>query len=179
VFRLVVTAVALGLSNFAAAIGIGLSGVDDRLRVRIALIFGGFEVAMPIIGVALGRGAAGSLGSHARYVGGLLLVATGCFEIVQSRRSADERSSAPKTSGRLLVTGAALSIDNLVVGFALGATEVSLVVAVVVIGVTSIALSLLGLELGSRIGARVERQSGELGRLVLIVVGLAIAAGVL
>ena len=57
-------------------------------------------------------------------------------------------------AGRLLVTGLALSTDNLAVGFALGAYRVSITVAAIVIGAVSVALSLLGLEIGARIGTR-------------------------
>jgi putative Mn2+ efflux pump MntP len=55
---LLLLAVALGLSNFAAAIGIGVSGVRGRDRVRIAVVFGVFEAGMPVLGVALGQGLA-------------------------------------------------------------------------------------------------------------------------
>ncbi len=44
-------------------------------------------------------------------------------------------------------------MDNLAVGFALGAYRVSLPVAALVIGAVSVAMSLAGLELGARIGA--------------------------
>jgi putative Mn2+ efflux pump MntP len=79
----------------------------------------------------------------------------------------------------LLITGAALSIDNLAVGFALGTFHVNLAVAAVVIGAVSICLSLLGLELGSRLGTRAQDRGELIGGLVLIGVGVAIAAGVL
>jgi len=46
-------------------------------------------------------------------------------------------------------------------------------------GVISVAMSLVGLELGSRLGARVEQWSDELGGAVLILVGIAIAFGLL
>ena len=52
---LVLVAVSVGLSNFAAAIGIGVSGVDARTRLRVGVIFGLFETAMPILGLLLGR----------------------------------------------------------------------------------------------------------------------------
>jgi putative Mn2+ efflux pump MntP len=45
-------------------------------------------------------------------------------------------------------------------------------------GVVSVAMSLAGLELGHRLGARVEAFSEELSGSVLILVGVAIAAGV-
>ena len=65
-------AVALGLSNFAAAIGIGVSGVRGGLRVRIAVVFGLFEAGMPVLGLVLGHGLADSLGQAARWLGGAL-----------------------------------------------------------------------------------------------------------
>lgn len=76
------------------------------------------------------------------------------------------------------MTGAALSIDNLVVGFALGTYKVSIALAVIVIAVVSVGMSLVGLEIGARLGASVEKWSSEIGGLVLILVGIAIATRV-
>jgi manganese efflux pump family protein len=170
-------AVALGLSNFAAAIGIGLSGVDGRLRIRIAIIFGFFEAAMPLLGLLVGHRVADSIGSAASYLGGGLLIATGLYTLAQARRGARDEVSA--SSRNLLLTGAALSIDNLVVGFALGAYRVPLVEAAIVIAVVSVGMSLVGLEIGRRLGRSVEQWSGELGGAVLVLVGILIASGVL
>jgi putative Mn2+ efflux pump MntP len=78
-----------------------------------------------------------------------------------------------------VLTGAALSIDNLVVGFALGTTKASLLLAIPLIAGVSIGLSMLGLELGNHLGAVVERRSGEVGGLALVAVGVAIVAGVI
>jgi len=86
---------------------------------------------------------------------------------------------AGQRTGRLLVTGAALSIDNLAVGFALGTFHLNLAVAAVVIGAVSVTLSLIGLELGSRIGTRTGERGELIGGLVLIGVGAVIAAGLL
>jgi putative Mn2+ efflux pump MntP len=72
-----------------------------------------------------------------------------------------------------------LSFDNLVVGFALGAHHVPILLAAVVIALVSVAMSLLGLEIGGRLGASVERWSGELGAVVLVIIGAAIALGFL
>ncbi|MBR7834464.1 manganese efflux pump [Actinospica durhamensis] len=187
---LVLVALALGLSNFAASIGIGLSGVDARARLRVGLVFGLFETGMPILGLVLGRSAAAALGSQTRWVGAGLLIATGVYGLVQSQRggeaggdgevggdSEQAGSSARQPLGRLLVTGLALSVDNLAVGFALGAYKVNVLVAAVVIGAVSIGLSLLGLELGARIGAAAGRRGEVIGAVVLIAVGVAIAAG--
>jgi putative Mn2+ efflux pump MntP len=72
-----------------------------------------------------------------------------------------------------------LSIDNLAVGFALAVYHVQIVVAAVTMAAVSVAMSLLGLELGHRLGRRIEGWSEELGGAMLILVGIAIATGVL
>jgi putative Mn2+ efflux pump MntP len=172
-------ALALGMSNFAAAIGIGLSGVDNRLRLRIALVFGFFEAAMPLAGLVMGHHLAGSIGSVAPYLGGGLLIVTGVVTIIQSRRIKPNDSPKPSSFGGLIITGAALSMDNLVVGFALGAYKVPLLLGAIVIAVVSVLMSLLGLEVGTRLGTLVEKWSGEFGGVVLVLVGIAIATRLL
>lgn len=192
---LLLVALSLGLDNLAACIALGVSGANGRTRLQVGLIFGVFETAMPIIGLLLGHSVTARLGHATRWIGAALLIGTGLYSLLQAVRehqaaveSADEPATRedqgpPAGAGagmtRLLITGAALSIDNLAVGFGLSAFHVSLVLAVVVIGVVSVAMSLTGLELGGRIGDRTGERGEILGGLVLIGVGVALAAGVL
>jgi hypothetical protein len=104
------------------------------------------------------------------------LIATGSYALLQRRRRSDHVSVGTRL-GRLVVTGAALSIDNLVVGFALGTDKLSLALAAGVIAVVSVAMSLVGLELGRQLGGVVEKWSEEINGAVLILVGVAIAFG--
>ena len=85
---LLLLAVAVGLSNFAGAIGIGVSGVTGRLRLRIAVLFGLFEAGMPVLGLVLGHGAASGLGRSAPWLGGALLIAVGLVSLVVAWRGA-------------------------------------------------------------------------------------------
>jgi manganese efflux pump family protein len=176
VLTLLLVAGSVGADNFAAAIAIGLAGVDRHVRLRIAVVFGLFEAGMPVIGLLVGRGLSGSLGSRAHLVGGGLLILVGLQMAVTSLRSpsGDPGALAGAPLGRLVVLAAALSIDNLVIGFALGARDTPLALAVIVIGAVSVGLSLLGLELGSRLGSEVGHRSGLLGAGVLVAVGTAI-----
>jgi putative Mn2+ efflux pump MntP len=181
VLAVVLSAFAVGLDNFAAAIGIGLAGVDARTRVRVAVVFGLFEAGMPLAGLLIGHGAASSLGRTTRYVGGAMLVAAGLWLVLEGWRSRSGKSrtgGAPRGRGRLVLTALALSIDNLVVGFGLGVTKIPLALALLVYAVVSVALSLAGLEVGRRLGARMQRRSDELAGLVLITVGILVGANV-
>ncbi len=175
VVTLLVVAVALGINNFAGAIGIGVSGAGRAVRVRVAAVFGLFETAMPVVGLLLGRGMASGLGSAARWTGAGLLVAVGVYQLFSRGDSAADPN---RWAGwRLLVTGAALSLDNLAVGFALGTVDVPVVVAVIVFGVVSVAMSLAGLELGARLGTVVGDKGRIIAGIALIGVGAAMAAG--
>jgi manganese efflux pump family protein len=195
VLALLLLAVSVGLSNAAAAISIGVSGIRGGTRVRVAVIFGLFEAGMPLLGLAVGDGLAASLGQAARVLGGVALIAIGIVSLILARRRAVRDASAgpdadsgpdgPKGSGRswglgrVLVSGLALSADNLAVGFALGAFHVSLPVAAAVFGGVSVAMSLAGLELGAKIGSAAGDRSELVASGLLIAVGAAIAAGVL
>lgn len=77
------------------------------------------------------------------------------------------------------MTALAVSVDNLVVGFAMGPSPVGFALAAVVIGAVSVVLSLAGLELGGLVGIRIGRGGDVLGGVVLIGVGAAVGAGLL
>ena len=61
--------------------------MDGRTRLRVGLVFGAFETAMPVIGLLLGRGLASALGLGRRLgaragdqgeiIGGLVLIGVG------------------------------------------------------------------------------------------------------
>ena len=191
-FALLLLALAVGLSNFAAAIGIGLSGVSGRTRVRVAVVFGLFEAGMPVAGVVLGQSVASGLGQAARWLGAAALIIIGTVSLLQAWRNHDSgrgsdsgggregdggRQAPSWRTGRLLISGLALSIDNLAAGFVLGAYHTSLAVAAVVFGLVSVAMSLAGLELGARLGIVTGERSELIASAILIAVGAAIAAG--
>jgi manganese efflux pump family protein len=200
VLALLLLAAALGLDNLAAALGIGVGGVRGGTRVRVAVVFGLFEAGMPVLGLLLGHGLADSLGEMARWLGGAVLIAVGVFQgaaLVRARRGIAPAGGAvaagaaeagapepgerarPWRIGRMLIGGLVLSGDNLAAGFALGAYHTNLAVTAVVFGVVSVAMSLVGLELGARIGAAAGDRSELMACALLIVVGVVIATGAL
>ena len=187
---LLLLAAAVGLSNFAGAVGIGVSGISGLLRVRIAVVFGVFEAGMPLLGLALGHGVAGGLGRSAHWIGGGILAAVGLISLVLARRGQGPGTpdpagaaraaagSGPWGMGRLLVSGFALSVDNLAAGFALGGYRTGLAVAAVAFGVVSVIMALAGLELGAKIGVAAGDRSNLVACAILVAVGAAMVVGV-
>jgi manganese efflux pump family protein len=209
VLPLLLVAASVGLSNLAAAIGIGFGGVTARTRIRVALVFGVFEAGMPIVGLVIGAGVAGGIGHAARWIGAVVLIVIGLVTVIQALRQPAEplRGASPASPaspespaspaspgrgaspadpphrsdslGRLIISAFALSLDNLAAGFALGTMHVGVAEGAIVIGVVSVVMSLAGLELGGRIGAAAGRRGEQIGGAILVGVGVAIAVGVI
>ena len=176
---LLLVSLSLGLNNFAASIGIGVSGIDAKTRVRTALVFGLFEAFMPLVGLLIGQGLAGFIGQIGHDVSAGLLVLTGVYILWQARkgnRDADTKAEEnhPFHFGRLALTGFVLSLDNLVVGFALSLSHVPFLLAALVIALVSVVLSLVGLEVGQHLGKRFEEWSEVISGGMLVLVGVAI-----
>jgi manganese efflux pump family protein len=166
---LLVVAIALGLNNFGAAIAIGVSGVDRRTELKVATVFGLCDVVMPATGMLIGTGLAGPLGSAARWAGAGVLAATAVWGLIEALRGDDD---APTVwhGWRLLVSGAALSLDDLAVGLALGTVRFPILLAVTAFGLMSFVMSIIGLQLGGKLG----KVTGDRGEVVagLMLLGL-------
>jgi putative Mn2+ efflux pump MntP len=175
---LLLIALSVGLGNFAASIAIGTQGINKSVRIRVAVVFGLFETGMPIIGLLLGQQVANKLGSRANLIAGGLLVLAGLYLVYSSLNKTDAievKKASSKNSWSLLIAGLSLSVDNLIVGFSLGTRHQPLLLAIAVIGLTSIALALAGLELGRLLSNKVEEYSEILSGIILLLVGVAIA----
>jgi manganese efflux pump family protein len=175
VVALLLVAVSAGLSNLAAALGIGMSGVTAATRLRVGLVFGACEAGMPLIGLLIGAGLAAGAGQWARWVGAATLIGLGAMAVLRPSREPAVPTAARLP--RLILSGLALSLDNLAIGFALGTLHVPVVAAAVVIPAVSVAMSLAGLEIGGRLGAAAGRRGEQASGVILIGVGAAMAAG--
>ena len=178
---LLLIGLSVGLDNFAASIAIGLGGVEKSLRFRIAIVFGIFEATMPIVGIVIGQKLLSIIGGNAKHIGGTLLVATGIYLVLSALKHKDDQKvvQATKGWGKLIMAALSISIDNLIIGFGLISNHQSLPLMAVILGTISISLALLGIELGNRLGAKVEEYSEIISGLVIIVVGLAIGFKIL
>jgi putative Mn2+ efflux pump MntP len=193
---LILVAVSVGLSNLAASVGIGVDGVTMSTRLRVVLTFGLLEAGMPIIGLLIGHSLAASVGHQAKWIAAGLLAAVGCYSVVTAlRKRGEPRQASParaesapaeRSAGqarqewlKLGLSGFALSLDNLVAGFALGSYQVNLVAGALAFGLVSVVLSLIGLEIGARLGVRLGGSGEVIGGVILIGVGAAVGFGVL
>jgi manganese efflux pump family protein len=170
VIELLGISTAVGMDGLGVSVGMGTRGSWTRSgQIRAALIFGGFEAGMPLIGLLLGQGVAGPIGSLTGPIAAVLLVALGLYGLV-------EKEGGARTG--LLLPALLVSIDNLAVGLALGLHHVNIPLAVATFAVVSIGLAYAGLRFGRFIGSKSEH-AGKVGAVALIVVGVLIGTGVM
>jgi manganese efflux pump family protein len=172
--ELLALALFLGLDSFRASLGLASAGLVRAQPGRLALAFGICDAAASLTGLALGA-------SFLAPVRGLLdglgpLVLAGCaVYVVLARPPAADGSAGDRWP---IVGGVplSLSLDNLLVGAALGVHGFPLVVSALVLGVTSALLSLGGFALGRLVGARLTIRTELAGAGLLLVAACSLAA---
>lgn len=160
-----------GLSNFGGAVGLGVLPLKRRHRLEIAAIFFAMEAVMPILGLVVGSQTAGVIGSRGNFLAGLVLLAIGGYTLLETRRETKDLK-IPVRRRTVVLLAIALSLDNLAVGFGLGLLQAPVVVAALYMGLSSLVLTVIGLELGRRLGPRMGERSELFSGFILIGAGL-------
>lgn len=168
-------AVGLSADAFAVAVGkgLGMRRLDLRAAASLALTFGLFQAVMPLLGWGLGAQLAPYIASFDHWIAFGLLTLVGGKMLQQARRGGPPAARGVAVR-ELLLLGVATSIDALAVGLSFALLRVHIGRAVALIGVTTLALTLLGVVVGFRLGARLRGPAEAVGGLVLIAVGVRI-----
>lgn len=169
----------LGFDTFAVAIGLGLSGLDRRDRLRYGVSFALAEGIMPLVGFLVGQVVSSALGGAASYAAIILLLGVGLYTLWEAFHE-EERAFEAATAARTLFLALSVSLDELAVGFSLGLLHVPVLIAAVLIAAQAFLLTWLGTTFGSALGEalaeRAELLSGAvLSLLALLLLGLKIA----
>ena len=185
VISLIGIAIGLSMDAFAVSItnGAVTRGVTLGFAAKLAVSFGLFQAAMPMIGWAIGKAGEGLISSIDHWIALLLLGYIGTQMLLEARKkcgegAADCQKDRPgfKT---ILAFAVATSIDALATGIilptAVGASTLPLMLlSVALIGVVTFLFSLAGVALGKKFGSLCCGKAEIVGGLVLIAIGLKI-----
>lgn len=170
--------VGVSADAFAAALASGLR--IRRLIIRralvVALVFAGFQAAMPLFGWLLASQFTRFLDSVGHWIAFGLLSVIG-VKMIWDAFSAHEHDEAPAGRlelRRLVLLGVATSIDAAAIGVSFAMLEVSILPAILLIGAITLTLSFVAVLIGHRIGVRFRRPAELAGGLVLIAIGVRI-----
>lgn len=173
--ELFLIAVGLSMDAFAVSVckGLSVQRVKPRHALLAGLYFGGFQFLMPVIGFLLGVSFEGLIKSVDHWIAFGLLSVIGLSMIRESRGKAEELNDDFGLRTMLLLA-VATSIDALAVGVTFAFLQVSILPSAGLIGVTTFALSALGIYVGSVFGARFKSGAELAGGMILILIGVKI-----
>ncbi|WP_205847938.1 manganese efflux pump MntP family protein [Anaerohalosphaera lusitana] len=181
VITIIFIAVGLAMDAFAVSVAAGAAERDLKIghALRLAVFFGAFQALMPLVGWAAGMGFKDVVQAYDHWVAFGLLAAIGGKMIYESfkLKTEDEGTSVDVSSLVVVVVlSVATSIDALAVGVTLTLVTDHVAAAVIVIGVITFGLSLLGCRIGEKVGHWFENRIEAVGGLILIGIGVKILA---
>lgn len=173
---LLAVGLAMDATAVATARGMAARRVTARHALLVAGFFGGFQALMPLLGYLVGARLEAVIGSWDRWVAAALLGGVGGKMLWEAWHADEDRVAATEQDlfglKVLLVLAVATSIDAWAVGITLPILGAPLALSVVVIGLTTAALSVLGLFAGRRFGAVLGKRLDVLGGLLLVGMGV-------
>ncbi len=174
---LLLLAVGVSMDAFAVSIckGLAVKNVGMKEKLTCGAWFGGFQALMPLIGFFLGALFAEAISAFDHWVAFALLALIGANMLREAFGKDEEccqEGGGDMSAKTMFVMAVATSIDALAVGISLAmAGDVNIMLAVLLIGLTTFAFSAVGVHIGSIFGSRFEKKAEALGGIILILLG--------
>ncbi|WP_115718563.1 manganese efflux pump MntP [Gallaecimonas mangrovi] len=174
---LLLIAFAMSTDAFAVAVarGAALKKPHFSRALKTGLLFGSVEGLSPLIGWAIGIGAATFVLQWDHWVTFGLLLLLGLKMIHEGLQAPDEEETPAASDRRskimMVLTAVATSIDAMAIGLSFAFIKVSIIEAALMIGCATFVMVTIGIMLGQRLGALIGKRAELLGGLVLIIVG--------
>jgi putative Mn2+ efflux pump MntP len=182
IFDIILLAVALAMDCLTVSM---VSGVIVRqwlwgTMLRMALLFGGFQALMSLIGWVGIRLFSQWIEAVDHWIAFGLLVVIGGKMLMEAFEQEEEHTFNPRKLTIQLLLAVATSIDALAVGISMGCTGYhsisQLTIPLVIIGAVSFLFSITGYLVGIRFGRQVTKRIKPeiIGGIILILIGVKI-----
>ena len=175
--ELLLLGVGLSMDAFAVSVckGLAMKKATVRAGMTCGLWFGGFQALMPLVGFFLGALFADAIEAFDHWVAFGLLALIGGNMLKEAFGAEEECPCADLSVRTMFLMAVATSIDALAVGISLAMVgDVNIWAAVSLIGVTTFALSAVGVAVGNVFGSRYEKKAEMAGGIILILLGVKI-----
>ncbi|MBQ9942320.1 MAG: manganese efflux pump [Christensenellaceae bacterium] len=175
IFEILLVGVGLSMDACAVSMSNGMVYRDTPRIKRMAMpvFFGVFQAVMPLLGFFAGNLLGDFLNRYAGIVTLLILGVIGGKMLYDGIRGEDEADGSKSlTWGALLLQAVATSIDAFAVGVSFCAQQVSIALAVCLIGITTFLLSLAAMAIGKKCGDALGSKAQILGGIILIIIGI-------
>jgi manganese efflux pump family protein len=171
--EIIIIAFALAADACTVGLAVGIHHKKPRQIFRLAFHFGLFQALLPTISALLSSAIAEYVGAWDHLIGGSLLLLIGIKTIYGAFKNDEDEIPKDLTRGLTMVgLSVAVSIDAFAVGFPLGLSDVSIPLAVSIIGAIAAVLTTLSMLLAARVSPTLGKKTELVAGLVLL--GLAI-----
>ena len=175
-FEIMLIGIGLAMDAFAVSIckGLAIKNISRKKIIKIALYFGTFQTLMPLIGYFLGNSFQHIIYKIDHWIAFALLLGIGLNMIKESfSKDLEDRNDCLDVK-TMMVLAIATSIDALAVGITFGFLKVNILTSVMVIGVITFSICLLGVKIGNKFGDKFQNKAEILGGIILILMGIRI-----
>lgn len=191
IITIILTGFALAMDAFAVSVtkGMTLKNLTKKMAIKIALFFGVFQAAMPLIGWLLGISFQSYIQAIDHWIALILLSILGgkmIYEFYENRKEGkneavneasttleDEGIRSEELSNKELTTLAiATSIDALAVGISFAFLNVNIVSSSTIIGIITFIVCFIGVIAGKKIGGLFKDYAELVGGIILILIGI-------
>ena len=179
--ELFLIAVGLSMDAFAVSVckGLNMRKINYKQAFIIGGFFGGFQALMPFLGWALGKQFEQIIQKFDYWIAFILLAIIGGKMAIEALKPDDEDNECHPTDQKLnykelFLLAIATSIDALAVGVTFAFMKVSILPSILLIGVTTLTLSVIGVAVGNRFGAKYKNKAEFVGGIVLVLIGVKI-----
>ena len=188
--ELIVLAIGLSMDAFAVAVCAGLN-MRNKFNIDKAFIvgvyFGVFQAGMPLIGYYTANFFAEKIAAFdnfenwAHWIAFVLLGFIGGKMIADSLENNNNKDKITSKAfslrpAKMLPLAVATSIDALAVGVSFASLRVDIIPAVLIIGIITFVISMLGVKTGSIFGVKFKSKAQLAGGAILVLIGLKILA---
>ena len=169
-------AFALSMDAFAVSIGLGVKSQNfsKSLAFKVALLFGFFQALMPLFGYLASIGLGTFITSIDHWIAFALLGVIGGKMLYESFQEGTEDEITVITNKVLLMLAIATSIDAMAAGFTLNLIDINPFLSMLIIGVVTFLLSMIGVKIGIRFGGKCKSKAELVGGLILVFMGFKI-----
>lgn len=181
---LIFTAFALSMDAFAVSItkGMTIKNLKKSTALKMALVFGVFQGAMPLLGWALGISFESYIKSIDHWIAFILLgfigfnMIKGFFDDRKEGRESELEFSATAdehdlSNKEIIMLAVATSIDALAVGISFAFLNVSIIPAASIICIITFLVCVVGVFVGNKVGDIFNGYAELVGGIILILIG--------
>ncbi len=172
-FEIILIAIGLAMDCFAVSIAIGCVSCKVNISkiLKISFFFGLFQAIMPIIGYFLGYSFKNYISAFDHWLAFGILGFIGGKMIFEAIFSKEKKGLDTDKLIVLISLSIATSIDAFIVGMSFAFLKVNIILAVVLIGVITFVITIIGSYFGKRLNLHLGKWAEIFGGLVLIGIG--------